>query len=98
VQIVYLQEVTNSRLDPHTFMPSSHIGIVLAAIAKHHCLVNYCMLASYSTFTFPSQLPSQYIDSRVLGVAKSSHLPGKLLNIHIQHNHMTSLVPALKLL
>jgi len=33
-----LQEVTNSRLDPRTLMPSSFI---LVAVVEHHCLLTY---------------------------------------------------------
>jgi len=36
---MYFQEVTNSRLDPRTFMPSSNIGIILVAVIEHHCFV-----------------------------------------------------------
>ena len=38
-QTVYFQEVTNSRLDPRTFMPSSNIVIILVAVVEHHCLL-----------------------------------------------------------
>jgi len=32
-------KVANSRLDPRTLMPSTHIGIILVATVKHHCLL-----------------------------------------------------------
>ena len=35
-QTVYFQEVTNSRLDPHMFMPSSNVVIILVAVVEHH--------------------------------------------------------------
>jgi len=31
--------LSNSRLDPGTIMASSNMGIILVAIAKHHCLL-----------------------------------------------------------
>ena len=38
-QTVYFQEVTNSWLDPGTFMPGSNIVIILVAVVEHHCLL-----------------------------------------------------------
>jgi len=35
-------KVANSRLDPRTLMPSSHIGIILVAIAQHHLPSHWC--------------------------------------------------------
>jgi len=37
-QTVYFQEVTNFRLDPHTFMQVVTV-IILVAVVEHHCLL-----------------------------------------------------------
>jgi len=42
-QAFYFQEVTNSKLDPHMFMPSSNMGTILVAGAKH------CLLTGVAT-------------------------------------------------